>query len=915
MNDYQYNFYDVVAEAERHFEQHGKDKGSGYKGFLRWKYENEGKFGPSGDRSQISPFFAENGFREFVSLYGITEKTNSGTGWKDLGPYSANAITTGYNPGIGRVETFFVDPNNEGRIYLGARGGGFWVSNDTGNTWANTTDFLISAGVSSIAASPTHTDSVLISIRNARNNASHGVYRSTDAGQTWDSTDFVPSILGWGGLGTNDQIYKIAISPHNSNHVYVGTSEGLYRSTNSLQTWLQVTTTGNIKDIEFHPTKPHVVYMYDINNANRNYVFRSLDTGKTFTLSNIISGNNSTNTGHIAVSNDEPNWLFFASNNGVWKSTDEGINFSFLSNPASSCDGFAVSDTSVDYMTYGYVDNFRSTDGGSSFTQYSWWYLFNQNTTNDNYVHADTRTAECINGKFYIGTDGYLCRSDDNCLTWKRLSDGTGIREFYRVGVSPSRQKLNMCGSQDNGTSILNDTGWVEWNGGDGMEAVIQSLNEDWMIGSWQYGNRNRTINGGLTRKNIKHSGDPYWDAPMFVDPNHHMRVYSFADSVYLSEEFGDNWVKQGEPSFNDFIRDATIAQNNSDLLFVAAYSNIERSMDRGQTFTNVKTSTLTNQFISDIATDPRRDSTVIITYDHHWDYKRIFISYDLGHSWQNISYNLNKIPIRNVVIDREGNIYLGAEIGVYTMPIGGTQWSLYNADLPNVAVSELEIQQATNTLRAATWGRGLWEAPLLGKADFPKITSIDAAVKPTMDRPMQGDVMDIEAVISYSGVLTKVYIQWSANSPDFNYQIDMNKLQDSTWKTLTPIPDQPADTDVYFKVFAVGNNGDTTESDKLMYTVHSNPAFGLYSQDKQDFKIYPNPSSGMVTIELNQDYNQVDLSVRDMTGKEVYTRKTGRVRRIQLDLSSLSTGSYLIHIETEGKSENHKIILQPETP
>ncbi len=910
MNNYQVNFYDVVAEAERYFAANGKEEGSGWKGYMRWKTENEGKFGPSGDRSQVSPYFVENGYLDFVKKYGNAEKTTGSNAWQDLGPYSADNITTGYNPGIGRVIALWVDPNNEANIYMGARGGGFWATKDTGNTWMNSTDFLVASGVSSIAASPTFPDSVLIAVRNARNNATHGIFRSVNGGQSWDTTSFIPANLGWGGLGTVDQIYTVAISPHNNNLVFVGSSKGLFRSTDNIQTWTQVIATGNIKDVKFHPTKDSVVYVYNSSSATANQIFVSTNGGVSFTGSNTIPGNNGTGTGILSVSKAEPNWVFYASRNGIWKSTDEGVNFTFLSNPNSSCYGFAVSDTSVNYMTYGYVDNFNSSNGGSTFAQYSWWYLFNQNTTPFNYVHADTRVAACVNGVFYIGTDGYLCKSEDNLQTWKKLNNGTGIREFYRVGVSQSTSTLNMAGSQDCGTSILNKNGWLEWNGGDGMEAVIQPLNESWMIGSWQFGNRNRTKDGGLTRQNVKHEGKPYWDAPMLLDPNNQMTVYSFADSVYRSDEFGGNWINMGEPSFIGAVLDAAIAENNSQIIFVARYNAIERSTDGGLTFTNI-TNTSTNQYVSDIATDPLRDSTVIVTYAHHWNYKRIFISHDLGNTWTNITFNLNKIPARSVVIDRSGNIYIGAEMGVYTMPLNGSGWTLYNTDLPNVAVTELEIQQATNILRATTWGRGLWQAPLLGKESFPKIVEIKTSEIPTDINPLQGVPMFVNSVVSYNGTVTSSFVKWSVNTPVFDSIIAMTNTVDSTWKTVNPIPDQAVGTKVYFKVFAVGGNNDTTESYKFMYTVKFNPSFGLEDNLEKRFKIYPNPTTDFLTIQLDENYKKVNVNVFDLSGKQVLSRSFSQTEKVKINLAQLPSGSYSVQVVTDAKTEVHLVVVE----
>ena len=81
-------------------------------------------------------------------------------------------------------------------------------------------------------------------------------------------------------------------------------------------------------------------------------------------------------------------------------------------------------------------------------------------------------------------------------------------------------------------------------------------------------------------------------------------------------------------------------------------------------------------------------------------------------------------MPVRSVVIDHTdaSTIYLGTEIGVYKKSMSGNSWTLYNQDLPNMSVLELEIMYGSNTLRAATWGRGLWEFTLDGRQSFPSI-------------------------------------------------------------------------------------------------------------------------------------------------------------------------------------------------
>jgi hypothetical protein len=42
------------------------------------------------------------------------------------------------------------------------------------------------------------------------------------------------------------------------------------------------------------------------------------------------------------------------------------------------------------------------------------------------------------------------------------------------------------------------------------------------------------------------------------------------------------------------------------------------------------------------------------------------------------------------------------------------TEWKLYGKDLPNVVVSDLEIDYENQKLVAATFGRGIWQADIV---------------------------------------------------------------------------------------------------------------------------------------------------------------------------------------------------------
>ena len=835
MQDNSINFYDVCAAAEAYFETIDKDaKGSGWKGYQRWKYDNESKYYPSGDRSNEDPFLARKAYERIAALDSREmDRTLFEGGWEEVGPHTVDSITGHYAAGLGRLETFYVNPVDPNMMYIGTRSGGFWKSLNGGSTWSGgTTDFLFASGVNSIAVSPTDTDEILINVQNAGNNYSHGIYRSIDGGEFWDETDFNPTELGLGGLGSNFRINRVTFHPEVTDLVFVCTNNGLYRSDNNLDTWT-IETSGNITDIEFHPTNNDIIYIYDNQNPNKNKVFRSIDGGLTFTASEEMVENAFNNSVQLDVTPLCEDCIYFASGNGIWKSFDAGLTFEFVSNPDTGSQGFAVGDLDSSKMIYGYVDCFTSADGGENFDQTTWWSLYNDNhgpgslqerhNNSVNYVHADLREAECVNGVFYVATDGYFAKSVDNGLTWEHLNHNMSIRENYTLGASQSNHYRTIVGSQDNGTSIKHKTTWHEYTGGDGMEGVIHPLNSDWMISSYQYGQRTKTFNGGLTRAGAspeEHSSA--WVAPMAYDPNDHLTIYHFGENVHKTENFTETWEVVGSPGFGGQILEAAIAENNSDIIIVARQGNIERSIDGGATYVDIK-GTLPTSNISDIAFDPNDDNTFIVTYSR-WqdDGQKVFITHDLGDSWTNITENLNDMPISGAVIDHSNAsmIYLAAEIGVYVKAMDGTEWELYNTDLPNCRVNELEVMYGTNTLRAATWGRGVWEYALRDRKDYPAILITQISDQPTYELPKEDMDQFITSKIHYEGTLDEVYAEWSVSEPTFDNRIDMENVSDSTWVSETAIPNYPEGTKIYFKVYAVGEDADTTETYKFMYEV-----------------------------------------------------------------------------------------------
>ena len=70
--------------------------------------------------------------------------------------------------------------------------------------------------------------------------------------------------------------------------------------------------------------------------------------------------------------------------------------------------------------------------------------------------------------------------------------------------------------------------------------------------------------------------------------------------------------------------------------------------------------------------------------------------------------------------------IYVGMNASIYFRDDALGNWVPHNTDLPNVEIYELEIHENTSTITAATYGRGLWRAPLYA---LPNLDAILSAV------------------------------------------------------------------------------------------------------------------------------------------------------------------------------------------
>ena len=76
-------------------------------------------------------------------------------------------------------------------------------------------------------------------------------------------------------------------------------------------------------------------------------------------------------------------------------------------------------------------------------------------------------------------------------------------------------------------------------------------------------------------------------------------------------------------------------------------------------------------------------------------------------------------------------------------------------------------------------------------------------------------------------------------------------------------------------------------------------------------FKYYPNPVKNSLSIQSSESINLV--TIKNILGQEVYRHKPESLPEIEIDISKLSDGTYIVKAVSDNKLHNFKIIKESE--
>lgn len=709
-----------------------KQKGKGWKPFKRSEYMLRGRVDENGLRMNPGVVFEEwkKAHAQFENN-GAARQGNNSTqataSWQYIGPN--NGVPNG--GGAGRLCFITFDPNTPATMWVGSPAGGLWKSTNAGGNWTVVNDHLANLGAAHLAVDPTNSNILYLSTgdRDATDTYTIGLLKSTDGGITWNTT---------GLIYTPNQMMNVncvLIDPTNTQVLYAATSLGVYKSIDGGVNWLNVKS-GGYKDLKFKPGDYNTIY------ACGNGFARTSNAGVTW-ANGVFPSPNGNSIGRVAmaVTAADPTAVYVLGGQGsaanygfagFYKSTNSGSTFTKVCsspnlmgwNPTGTDTGgqawydliVAANPNNANEVICGGVNTWRSTNGGTSFSLFTHWY----GGGGKPYVHADCHAIEYYPGNttdIFIGCDGGLYKTTNSGTNWSMSSNGLQIGEQYRLGVSQSNVNYTITGWQDNGCSLTNQGGSTNTYvlGGDGMECAIDPTTPTVMYGEQYNGSINKSTNTGGSFNSIVGTGstgvdeDGDWVTPYVIDPNNHNTLYVGKSQVYRSTNAGGSFTTlSAMPVTTNKIIALAVAPSNSNYVYAAKTNELWLTTN-GSTFNQVA---LPYGAITYLCVDPANEQRVWATMSGYSAGNKVFYSANAGSTWTNVSGNLPNLPVDCIAYGPGSNdgLYVGTDIGVYYKDNTLPNWVFYSNGLPNVIVHELEFQQSSNKLRAATYGRGLWE-------------------------------------------------------------------------------------------------------------------------------------------------------------------------------------------------------------
>ncbi len=691
--------------------------------------------------------------------------------WTELGPSNIG----------GRVRDVAADPTTRGVVYIATGTGGLWRSADGGVSFATAWDRTLPQSMGAVAVDsrgvvwagtgePDHGGGSAY--------YGNGVYRSSDGGATWTrmglaDTDTIGQIV----IDPRDD-NRVFVAAMGALHDTAPT-RGLFMTENGGATWTRVivpdsASTGVI-DVTINRTNPNIMLATSWDKirdeksrlyGKKSFVYRSTNAGRTWTnihnaplpQSVDVPGqpNATTYVGRMGVdfSDSDPNRAYLISStaggnfNGFFTSTNAGLTWTAVGATSggtlqSISGGFAwwfgrvyVDPVNPQHVFVAGVSLAESLNGGLTWTT-------SQTPHADQHgLEWDRNTA----GTVYLGNDGGFYRSTQNGAArglWTK-TQRLAVTQFYSMDVSVQDGRRINAGAQDNGSlrswasnnSVNGD--WFGYVGGDGMMNRIDPTNDRRFYGCSQNGGCRGFVDGVSITMTIP-GARKNWVAPLefAANPNTLFGGSEFVHRINVEpgqrmwQRISPDLTEGTEPRAPTFGTITAIGTTTADPNLVYAGTDsglmwVSRNATAAAsqvTWERLSSPTFPGRWVTRITVDPQ-DARVAWASFSGWrsgqPHAHLVMTSDGGRNWVDIVGNrVPQAPVNDVIRHPTNRtwLYIATDVGVFSTTDLGTTWTKVGSNLPLVPITDLDLPAGSQTLHAATYGRGIWTTSLAALA------------------------------------------------------------------------------------------------------------------------------------------------------------------------------------------------------
>jgi PKD repeat protein len=686
--------------------------------------------------------------------------------WEERGPDNVG----------GRTRALMWDPNaaSGNKVWAGGVTGGLWYNNDITNSssnWIAVDDFWDNISITAIAYDPTNTNTFYVATGEgwgAGAARGEGIWKSTDGGLTWNQLASTTSFFYVNDLIVRNEsgtgvVYAACDYRGYQGGAHGNSSKGLQRSTDGGTTWNQ--TLPNV------PSGSYPYFAADIELGANNRLWVGTirthlgthggtvlysDDGTNWTVAYTVSGGDRV---ELACAPGNSNYVYAITEvssavGDIARTTDGGLTWTTLNEPSDADNGIPATDFSRGQAWYdliiavdpndantvitGGIDLFRTTDGGTTWSQISKWSNNNNLAAlNCSYVHADQHQIVFKPGSSstaIFGNDGgvFYTTSLATAATSNVISDrnnGYNVTQFYACAIHPSAgQDYYLAGAQDNGTQRYQSSGMnstTRATGGDGAYCFVDQSDPNYQVTSYVYNSYWRSTNGGNSWGSRIQSDQ---STGKFINPTDYDDVQNVLYSARTTSTINRISNMTGSPSISNFTISGMTRMashlrvspytTSSTTLFVGTENGdlfkVTNADGASPSSTNIAGSTLPNSNVSCIEIGAS-ENELLVTFSNY-GVNSVWYTNDGGTTWISKEGDLPNMPVRWALFNpnNRNEVILATEVGIWSTAAfnaASPSWSPSNSGLANVRVDMLQIRDSDKQVIAATHGRGLFSS------------------------------------------------------------------------------------------------------------------------------------------------------------------------------------------------------------